>query len=312
MATFPYCYAPPSWSEYKLGNGGEGDGAAASATGASAASGSAAAAAAGAAAAAAAAAAPPEMGGGGEALRVEYAAEHGSKTSEELSLLAHWDAACLSWRMLEARGSARRFAHTLTFEGLRSALFDLADAHLTRAKADVLRPFTGDVASKLQDYMDFAYRLTEACLVPADDNGAGSTGASGGGSAATNEPDKPTRNPPPPASERPKHAWPAYDAHFVETIRKHALLRAGVREHQGGNVSLEGAAREFRNLCRLVLAFGKSARRGACAWKGFVSLNPLTSLSLPSYPALPTLLPHSPYPLPTLSHPLPPLPFPFA
>ena len=59
-------------------------------------------------------------------------------------------------------------------------------------------------ASKtVQDYLDFTWRLVDQCLV-----------------AQTSE------------KARLKHSWPAYDAHFNETSRKHALLRAGVREHR--------------------------------------------------------------------------------
>ena len=157
-AVFPYCYSPPYWSEYKLAqttsSGTQCDGELETTEGASV----------------------PELGAGGQAMRDEHAVEHGSKTAAELSFIATWDVGLLAWRLLQARGGVKRFAHILTFDGFRCAMFDLADAHLTHAQRDVLTPFNGDVKTYLQTYLDFVHKLVETCLAPLDSDGGVSSG----------------------------------------------------------------------------------------------------------------------------------------
>ena len=272
-SAFPYCYAPPAWSESEFAGpraGATGDATGGATGGASAGdnTGVEVAASAGMTRDADVQGAAPELSGGGEAIRAEYTAEHASKSAEELSLIACWDVGLLAWRLLQARGGVKRFAHTLTFDAFRGVIFDLADAHLTHAQRNSLAPTrSGDVATRLQAYFEVACRLVNACLVPvAELGGSGGSGGGSGGVSSDNlpgvhEPGTRSLTMPPPAAERARHAWPAYDAHFTETVRKHALLRAGVREHQGGTLSAESAAREFRTICRVVFAFGKGARR---------------------------------------------------
>jgi hypothetical protein len=196
------------------------------------------------------------MGGGGEAILDEHAAEHASVGSvaleedEAACVLTCWDEGQLAWRLLQVRGGVRRFANTLTIGALCRAVFECADAHFMHTR---LAPNGGDAPATLQEYLDFAWRLAERCVVPREPLPT---------EGSAQEPAALHAALPPPATLRLKHAWPAYDAHFVGTIRKHALLRAGIREHQEGNCSLEAAAKAFRTMCRLVLAFGKGQRRG--------------------------------------------------
>jgi len=239
--SFPYCYAPPAYIRSKYvsrelgGEAREEEG---------------------------------ELGsGGGHGVIEDYTAEHGSTSAEEIadSPLACWDGGVLAWRLLQARGDVKRFAHTLTFEGLRRIVFELADMSFTQNLSDLLagrsvlvvRRTTreNDMEVSLQEYVDFAWRLVERCLVvPLVDS-----------SPPSPEPVESTPYPPTQDSRLKesctamrtlKFSWPAYDAHFSTTIRRHALLRAGVREHQNGAQSVESAAREFRTMRRLVLAFG--------------------------------------------------------
>jgi len=244
-AAFPFCYAPPAYvrSEYVSKEVGGG------------------------------------MDGGGAAVLTEFEEEHKAMSVEDMaaSALSSWDVGLLAWRLLQARGGVKRFANTLTFEALRLMVFELADAHLTHTHLTHTHLTRRDAPVHLQDFVIFAWRLVEQCVVPeplpgaahpqSSAAGGGHNGGGGHNSGICATPPTPTGGKQPEKGQmesvaRIKHTFPAFGAHFPETIRKHALLRAGVREHREGVLSVESAAREFRTMCRLVLGFAKSTRGG--------------------------------------------------